>query len=110
MGNYCLKYHDPLDESTWEYERCRCCDDKKEPRLATYRCQYTTNGRMVKEAPVEYPDLQKYWRSACGPCYQYVGCDQCMTDQMKPLFTHHPMGWKEHCKCHIDYETIRFPV
>ena len=121
MGNSLCKSIDPLDESTWEYERCRCHDSQDECRLATYRCEYITDEYLVNEVPTEYPELRKYWRGTSGParhpltgqfgsCYQYIGCDQCMTDQMKPFFTHHPTGWKAHWKCHIDYEAIKFPV
>lgn len=111
MGN-CFQPIDNLgDESTWTYETCRCMDNQGELVVATYRCEYITNEYLDNEAPRAYPQLRKYWRStsgSLGQCYQYIGCEKCMTEDMKPLFTYHSNGWKSHCKVHTDYEPIKF--
>ena len=108
MGNCLQPIDNPMDESTWTYETCRCTDNQGENIVATYRCQYITGEYLVDETPPGYPQLRKYWRSSTSRCYQYIGCESCMTEDMKPLFTHHSNGWKYHCKVHTEYEPIRF--
>lgn len=113
MGNALSDFHP-------ETEVCRCMDENGDRKIATYRCQYFTQRTLTGETPPRYPELRRYWSSTYGPgydqwgyrygmWYQYTGCDKCMDKEVRCMFTHHPNGWKEFDRVHIDYEDIVFP-
>jgi len=95
MGNWIPKTN-PLLKEHWKITRCMC------GRIATYRCQIEGLWKQ------DYPELQKYWVWHYRQLDGFIACDICILPKHRKVFTHHPTGWKEHCKYHTDYENAIF--
>lgn len=80
---------------------CDTCDLQ-----ATYRCKMRVKDLSKVR---DYPYLMDYWvpqTRTIGGKYivAYVGCDKCMSDTVKDIFTHKPEGWSESICMEDDYE------
>jgi len=95
MGNWIPKTNPP-SEDHWKITKCMCGN------IATYRCQ------IVGPWKQNHPELQKYWVWHYGQTNGFNACDTCILPELRKVFTHHPTGWKEPYKCHIDYENAIF--
>ena len=98
------------DESVPESEEVflvKCPHCKREQ--ATYRCR-----RVVEEMSGIYnqDEMLPYWK----PCFfiedgdyhlSYIACENCITEEMKRVFTHHPEGWKEKVTTNTVYELAK---
>lgn len=83
------------------------CEDCDAP--ATYRCKI----RVDDLAKVRnYPKLMDYWipqtRVVRGDyIVAYVGCEGCVTEEVKSIFTYKPEGWMETICMEDDYEDAK---
>jgi len=90
----------PIQEEDFEIVECKC------GLMATYRCGINSPKSDLKES---HPELTSYWYGSSIGQYssiwhhRYRACDKCIGD-LKATFNHHPDGWKEHYKCHTDFE------
>jgi len=80
------------------------CDNCDSP--ATYRCKMKV-GDLTKVRDYSY--LMDYWvpqtRIVRGEyIVAYVGCDKCISESVKSVFTHKPEGWYEAVCMEDDYE------
>jgi len=83
------------------------CEDCDVP--ATYRCKIKVDDLSEVR---DYPDLMDYWvpqtRNVRGKyIVSYVGCQNCVTDKVKDIFTHKPEGWMETICMEDDYEDAK---
>jgi len=117
MGNFRSALQPPT-----HHVYCRC----RQP--ATYRCELQipdpqyyfgeqnperirkNNPNLEAEKLQVLVDLRNYVSSITSrgvdSVIHWKACDKCITDQIKPYFTHIPGGWDEQHKYHINYEPV----
>jgi len=88
--------------------RPHCFQDNKDA-MATYRCRLYLEGM---EQLYSYPKLLRFWKppfmvKGCLYHISYLACDRCITEDVKPFFTHYPDGWIEKSNEEVMYELAK---
>lgn len=107
--------YDPARDPDAMAVRCKCSETTTTATtydciLATYRCQIVSDSDVLSC----YPDFQRHLHNYeynpqnkdSSRIYRFIGCDRCLSFEIKYRFAHHKDGWVENSKHHIDYELI----